>query len=319
MNIMKRLFIIGNGFDLAHGIHSSYEDFRKYLVSKLETITGKEYKNFDFTDSSILTNDYIKTQENDLLTILYFLSVAEFGSTSNLEWKNIEKSVGELDYSEFEYLYIDESEDDKEYRANWINHDMFLPYVDLLTEIPNYFREWICQISLFNVMIDEDIQKYFDPNTIFLCFNYTNTLERVYNVSRNNICYIHGNAHEKNDIYFGHGNNLTYDDFINSISNVNYFSVADEYCMINDILRKPVMDIIDNNLGFFKSLNTIDQIYSYGFSYGIVDQPYIRKICEYIPSTTEWYINSYPDEKEKANFKNIIRQCGFNGVIKEFS
>lgn len=29
---MKRLFIIGNGFDLAHGIHSSYEDFRKYLT-----------------------------------------------------------------------------------------------------------------------------------------------------------------------------------------------------------------------------------------------------------------------------------------------
>ena len=315
---MKRLFIIGNGFDLAHGIHSSYEDFREFLVSKLGTITGKKYDNFDFTDSSILTNDYIKTPENDLLTILYFLSVAEYDGTLNIEWKNIEKSVGELDFSEFENFFIDESEDDKEYRANWINYDMFLPYVDLLTEIPNYFREWIWQISLYNVSINKNIQKFFDSNTVFLCFNYTNTLERVYNVSRNNICYIHGNANEKTNIYFGHGNDLTYDNFINSISNDNYYSVAEEYCMINDILRKPVMNIIDNNLDFFKSLNNIDQIYSYGFSYGLVDQPYIRKICEYIPQNCEWYINSYPEKMQKETFKNIINNCGYKGIVKEF-
>lgn len=315
---MKRLFIIGNGFDLAHGIKSSYEDFRKYLVSKLEIITGKKYKKFDFTDNSILTNDYIKTPENDLLTILYFLSVSEYGCSLDIEWKNIETSVGELDYSMFEYLYIDESENDKEDRANWINHDMFLPYVDVLTEIPNYFREWIRQINLNNVKVNKHIQNFFDSNTIFLCFNYTNTLEKVYNISRHNICYIHGNVNEKTDIYFGHGNNLTYDDYINSISNINYFSVADEYCMINDTLRKPVKNIIDNNLDFFISLKNIDQIYSYGFSYGLVDQPYIRKICEYIHQNCEWYINSYPDKETKEEFIKSINNCGYKGIVKEF-
>ena len=315
---MKRLFIIGNGFDLAHGIHSSYEDFRKYLVFKLETITGKNFNNFDFFNSNILTNDYIETPENDLLTILYFLSVSEYKGSLDIEWKNVEKSVGELDFSEFEYLYIDESKDDKEYRANWINHDLFLPYVDLLTEIPSYFREWICQISLSNIRINKNIQKFFNDNTIFLCFNYTNTLEKVYNIGRHNICYIHGNANEKTDIYFGHGNDLTYDDFINSISNLNYFSVADEYCEINDILRKPVKNIIDNNLEFFFFFFDVDQIYSYGFSYGEVDQPYIRKICESIPLNCEWYINSFPDKKQKETFKSIINNCGYKGIVKEF-
>lgn len=28
---MRSIFIIGNGFDLAHNIDSSYESFRKYL------------------------------------------------------------------------------------------------------------------------------------------------------------------------------------------------------------------------------------------------------------------------------------------------
>lgn len=195
---------------------------------------------------------------------------------------------------------------------------MFLPYVDLLTEIPSYFREWICQVSLSNIMINKNIQKYFNDSTIFLCFNYTNTLEKVYNIRRHNICYIHGNANEKTEIYFGHGNDLTYDDFINSISNPNYFSVADEYCEINDILRKPVDKIINNNFDFFSGLNDVDQIYSYGFSYGQVDQPYIRKICERIPINCKWYINSYPDKKQKETFKSVIYNCGYKGIVKEF-
>lgn len=316
---MKKLFIIGNGFDLAHGIQSSYEDFRKYLIEKLEYITGKCYKNYDFTDSDILTNDYARTPVNDLLTILYFLSVAEYGNTSNNEWKNIEKSVGEFDYSEFEYLYIDESEDDKEYRANWINEDIFSPYIDVLTEIPNYFSEWINQINLDNISINQNIQRYFDDNTYFLCFNYTDTLEEVYKINRKNICYIHGKASDKNKIFFGHGNNLTYDDFINSINNCNYYSVADGYCMINDILRKPVREIIECNFDFFKSLNNVSQICSYGFSYGQVDQPYISKICESISPNCEWYINSYPNINEKNEYKSIIAGCGYKGIIKEFS
>lgn len=31
---MKNLFIIGNGFDLAHNLKTSYEDFHKYLKNK---------------------------------------------------------------------------------------------------------------------------------------------------------------------------------------------------------------------------------------------------------------------------------------------
>ena len=31
MDEMKRLYIIGNGFDIAHGIHTDYWNFRTYL------------------------------------------------------------------------------------------------------------------------------------------------------------------------------------------------------------------------------------------------------------------------------------------------
>lgn len=327
---MNKLFIIGNGFDLAHKIPSSYRNFHQYLVYKLNSIAGNKYENYDFTDSEILSNDYETSPENDLLTILYFLSIAEyFGSYDKdkgtfdekrvKEWKDIEKSVGELNYDDFSWIYIDESDEDKEYRANWINEDIFSPYIEVLKSIPNYFEEWIKQLRISNIILHQDIKQYFDVNTFFLCFNYTNTLEKIYNIDKKHICYIHGNVDREEKIYFGHGNGKTYSDYLDSIKNLNYFSVAEGYSEINDALRKPVKEIICKNKDFFKSLNNIQQVYSYGFSYGIVDLPYIKEICKNASNITEWYINSYPPENEKQCYKKYIKKCGYEGIIKEFS
>lgn len=133
---MSKLFIIGNGFDLAHNIPSKYEDFRLYLISQLNKESGKDYSNYDFTDSNIITNDYRKNKINDILTIIYFLTCAESGT----QWKSIEESVGKLNYDVLYDLYIDESENDKEQRANYINEDIFSPYVDVLTSITDFFQ-----------------------------------------------------------------------------------------------------------------------------------------------------------------------------------
>lgn len=314
---MNKLFIIGNGFDLAHKINSRYEDFRQYLVNRLVSIAGNKYRKYDFSDSSIITSDYSKCIENDLLTILYFLTVADY--SDSLEWKDIENAVGKLNYDEFSWLYIDESDIDKEYRANWINEDIFSPYIKILTEIPNYFKEWVKQVDISNALANDNIKKYFDSSDIFLCFNYTSTLEKVYNIDKSNICYIHGNIDSGNEIYFGHGNNLTYDDYIKFIDNPNYFSVADGYSLINDSLRKPVNKIIENNKVFFEKLIDVHEIYSYGFSYSEVDEPYIKEICKYISCDSKWYINSYPTEEEKSHYKEVITKCGYKNIVKEFN
>lgn len=314
---MKKLFIIGNGFDLSHKIPSRYEDFRLYLISLLNHETGEDYSNYDFTDSSIITLDYEKNLKNDILTILYFLSCAENGE----EWNDIEKSVGELNYDDFSWLYIDESEDDKEYRANWINKDSFSPYIEVLTSITEFFSKWIQHIDINEKNKEyykSELGSLFGEDTAFLCFNYTDTLEYIYNIRREKICYIHGNAKDAGKLYFGHGNNLTYDDYINSISNANYFSVADSYELINDNLRKPVGSIIYENLDFFESLKDVEKVYSYGFSYNLADEPYIREIIKKIPANSKWSVHSFPSKEEKQYFKNVIRKCGYKGEFEEF-
>lgn len=328
---MNKLFIIGNGFDLMHKIPSRYEDFRQYLVTMLEKMEGKSYRQYDFTNDSIITSNYIESPTNEILTILYFLSVAESNLTDNknsktsydsngqIMWKNIENSVGKLDYSAFINLYFCESENDEEFRNNDINMGIISPYKEVLGKIHDYFKEWVNQISITNISKNQVIEKYFDGNSLFLCFNYTNTLEKIYNINKKNICYIHGKAKDNNKIFFGHGNNRTYEDYVASNNNLNYLSACDAYLDINDVLCKPVQDIIENNLEFFTGLHNINTIYSYGFSYGSVDKPYIKKICSCIKtSNSKWSINSYPSEEEKNEYKKFIKECGYDGDIGEF-
>ncbi len=253
---------------------------------------------------------------------MYILSVTECSETADfkegeIEWRNIEKSVGAINYDDFSQMYIEERED-KEYRANWINQDMFEPYVDVMTKIPCYFEEWVRQLKIYDICKLNGTAEYFNADCRFLCFNYTDTLEKVYNIDRKHICYIHGSVKGGTPLYFGHGNDWEYEDFISSIDNENYYSVAEGYLSINDALRKPVEKILEKNHSFFAGLYDIDEVYSYGFSYGEVDRPYIRKICEYLPDHAKWYVNSYPSEEEKDSYKKSIKECGYVGTVREF-
>ena len=44
-----------------------------------------------------------------------------------------------------------------------------------------------------------------DKNSKFLNFNYTNTLEKIYNIEPYNIIYIHNSVHNQENIILGHG------------------------------------------------------------------------------------------------------------------
>ena len=52
-----------------------------------------------------------------------------------------------------------------------------------------------------------------DRRNIFLSFNYTDTLETVYGIPENHICYIHGKAKRGDNLVVGHhSENLIQDD-----------------------------------------------------------------------------------------------------------
>lgn len=62
---MSKLFIIGNGFDSAHKMPTSYEEFRKYIIGEYE-LSEHEDEIPEIPDSSLMPDGEVLL--NNLVT-----------------------------------------------------------------------------------------------------------------------------------------------------------------------------------------------------------------------------------------------------------
>lgn len=187
------LFIIGNGFDLAHGLHSKYSDFAKYCK-------GTEYYKSLY---ELLPLEFPK-----LLTD----SSANSPTNSPELWANFEEALGAPD---IEYIKNHKNVDKGELNValrDWVNE---------LKDKINEIQPMDC--------IKKTIQTY--PEAYYISFNYTDTLELLYKVKSMNILHIHGYI-SRNDVNaseafagYLYGHNLNDDEIskmFNAVSDKNY-------------------------------------------------------------------------------------------------
>jgi hypothetical protein len=152
--INKRLYIIGNGFDVYHGINSKYSNFRDFVEKN-------NYDLFRELDEYFDTDDLWSDFEETLAYI----------NTDRIidEASNFLERYGSEDWSEYDnFAYQNEIER----RVNFITIDL-----------KRLFTEWILQLVLPPESIEKKIQ--IEKNSKFISFNYTDTLERLYRVSFN--------------------------------------------------------------------------------------------------------------------------------------
>lgn len=175
-----------------------------------------------------------------------------------------------------------------------------------------YFTNWISAIDVSGAKPIKNFKKLIQPKDIFLNFNYTETLEKVYGIG--DVYHIHGKCGEP--LIFGHGDDDDGYDY-NMVYHIGAESVLSD---IFYTLKKDTKKVMNDHDDFFKSImGGVDSIYSYGFSFGVVDQDYIRKICEVLNTEDiTWYLNDY-DLEEIPRFKQQLRDAGFKGKIDTFS
>ena len=140
----ETLIIIGNGFDRAHNIESSYWDFREWLCKK-----GNRQL-VDMMDT--------------------------FFSNQRDVWSGIEQALGEYN----EEAILDYCRPDEEFdldhslsssaRVEDSPNDIFQPVLD---EFKEAFHEWVDSIEINGI----EKQYTLDPDCRYLTFNYTDTLE----------------------------------------------------------------------------------------------------------------------------------------------
>jgi hypothetical protein len=250
------LYIAGNGFDLFHNFKTQYSDFGNYIKNKNSELSYYLENYFHYVN---LWTDF----ENVLST----LDIAEI-------------------FSDNEDLVPNEESD----RTGDIHNlgDKAELIIETLTNgLRNALKDWVLQLE-FNVTIS---LLNIDKNAIFFTFNYTDILERLYEINHNQITYIHNKAirstilGDNSDIIIGH---VIKDKKIKMPKQSKRgIKTAIAYEEAFDALKpyyiqsfKDTEQVISENRNFFDNLSNIEEAIILGHSLSDIDMPYFQEISK---------------------------------------
>ena len=257
---MRRLFVIGNGFDLHHDLNTGFNSFRKHLKENYP-----EY--FEVINNLILEHN---------------------PSFDSDDWNHIEDEmvcVTELDYDYMLDEAISSSETDMDKASYWNDIQFNAEYFN--KDLPNFkkcFDSWIDNIDVNSHNADKSI--HFNKQDCFLNFNYTDTLQQLYGVDDSKVLHIHGKkGYEK---VFGHNvyseeplrmSTLTQEDYDHGIE--DDWRIEEAKAILNQIpvlFYKDSKTLIGEHQTFFDSISNYDEIVFMGWALGEQDEVYMNQI-----------------------------------------
>lgn len=235
---MNRLIIIGNGFDLAHGMKTSYNDFMLDYVSK---VFKEAMKSMNFEDDLVSIkinsiphydiNRYSKLSEYVLLFPLLNNPIRpEFTINFKSNFlKALLENLQELNWVDVEQKYFELL---KEYNSKaWKNdiielnkamaiiRQMLIDYLNNINLaepsqiISDIFKQKFNNNLYFDSAIEKLNRREFPEHTYFLDFNYTNLIKQYFSKypwgGQATQIKIHGSLNDDtNPVIFGYGDEM---------------------------------------------------------------------------------------------------------------
>ena len=274
----NQLVIVGNGFDVNHGIPSSYAHFKTWLSN-----TDKEL----------------------------YVFLERYIDVAGDWWNDFERSLSEIDVPKLiRETPLENRPIDPRFPSSF-SHPASWRLDSVRESISLKFTEWVK--TLDGVKIKKKIE--LPEACLYISFNYTDTLERLDGVKENRIVYIHGKASRGDELIYGHGKNQfvlendemekynlhrsddfliagTYGDSERELtSHISYWQKYIQLASYYDILRPAVA--------------CANKVYVYGLSFSEVDYPYLQWIAEK-KRNLRWRV-SWHTEKDKERIKNTFR------------
>ncbi len=265
----KTLYIIGNGFDLMHGVKSSYYNFRDFLKKRNPELKAQ-------LESYIRVRDIWAEFENSLGKIDINMITGSGKIKDSLE---ISGFLGDIEsYSKY-YLALDLATSSMK---------------DMTENLEKYFRNWVknLQIGTNDHPLSSIIR-----NDKVLSFNYTEFIEELYKVSETNICYIHGcRKNKKEKLILGHKSDIDYGKIEKSPHNMLIDLLQEDamdiFSRYDEDITKNTSSIIESHQDFFKSLTDIKNIVVIGHSLSEVDWDYFKEVAKNVKNAN-WYFSCY--------------------------
>ena len=308
---MSKLYIFGNGFDIAHGIKTPYSSFREYLKNN--------HEGFLTTFESMYNIQPLDDTEP------WYTEEAQKRWDARVQkdlWNCFEEEMGKPNVDEM--------------------YDMALSLVDTMPEvgvidtlnvywkeqygfsekIQKYVLEWLEQLDMSKASCKKDALVNANSD-LFMNFNYTDTLERIYGIK--DVFHPHGGIPSccETSPIMGHGNLYLINQYRNKAKEAQEESI--EWCesICNAIanycqsLYKDTDKIISANSRFFGAIEYVDEIICLGVSFGDVDIPYLERIRDTARADTKWYIYYYGDESKKR-LKDVFGILGISRLFETY-
>lgn len=313
----KTLYIFGNGFDMAHGIDTSYWTFRTYLSEK--------YDDFLMQFEKMYNIERLDDTEP------WYTSVAQTRWENSINkdfWSYFEHQMGYPNTSEmedFSSCVVDDLDlDGGNIGIESMMDSYWREQYGFINHLNDYILEWVEQVDITPIE-PRNKELIGCDHSIFLTFNYTSVLENVYNISSHKILHIHGGVSSISDIepIMGHGNvdDISYHkkqaESAAEVFDEGTTSIHNAISDFIEIMHKDTHSIIITNKHFFEQLNQISVVNILGWSIGDVDVPYLLKIKNSVPADAQWNIYYY-DSKSKELISKVIDKYAPDVTVQYF-
>lgn len=318
---MNKLVLVGNGFDLAHGLPTTYMDFLNWYVCQCYECYYKTGHYNDplfqmqntFASSTIIENvmpvnfDEVLARFNrnshrmiQFHSFFFKKLLSNFGSKN---WVDIERYY----FSSLKSKFTNNSVGNKKEEVTKLNNEFdqlilkLIEYIETINKALPRVKKLKSKSELVN------FPKVFIPygeigsQVKILNFNYTHTLQAKAYAHDENIIHIHGSVKEidKNPIIFGYGDETdpVYQDLEDSGENMYLEHIKSfGYFMTNNYNQ--MLSYIDSDLY---------TVYIVGHSCGLSDRVLLNTIFEH-PNCKRIEIFYHQRSDGTDNFKEITQQ-----------
>lgn len=281
----RKLFIIGNGFDLDHDLPTKFDPDFKNIAKKNETYP-------DFWD--------IYQSETDDI------------------WSDFENLLAKPDFDEIESIFEGYYPDYTSDRES--DRDSIISVAEMSANLQTSLKEFIIYANnaLNNRTSKSKYLDLFDKNDYYLTFNYTDTLRKLYSIPSEQILHIHGEKSSEEliigfskgdldigtkfvEIKRGRGYEITMTKYIEEIDDYYIHTAFDTLVSKVEKFEKEIQKEKLNN--FISKLN-VNEIIIIGFSFGKVDAPYFNDIIERFPKS-KIFVTAHNEDDLKKKKENI--------------
>ena len=325
-----KFVICGNGFDLHHGLATSYSDYKKFLQNNHCEVINRYEKLVKINDDTVNAwSDIEKALGIDCFKLFVKLSVQ----------LNIRDEIDQLTHDEI---------------VMTSSNTTLLKDLTVLTSFINdftgsYLYDWISSIDCRNAIPDLSL----DNNDKYVNFIYTNTLESIYHINSANILHIHGKLSDLNNLdedvkeyrEFFEDEFLSQEEFEyacryykNSIirQSLEFGSVISDIRKINEDLHmwyrgdedyyryvSPALSVLDNYVmfstkspnenfeclkRFIDPVNEIDTVVIMGHSLNSIDNAYYSHVLVPVLIEKHWLFMVHGDDERTIN--SFVKKMG---------